>query len=82
MHNATRSVKSVCMLNSKSLGEIYKCVLNVSLHQRTPLYMAVEEGQLDVVKYLFCKGADSTTDINFKDNQWVNMLTHGLQVHI
>ena len=34
-------------------------------HQRTPVYMAAEEGHLDIVKYLVDK---ERADIHIKDN--------------
>ena len=39
-----------------------------SLHQRTPLFWAADEGHVDVVRYLVEQGAD----INIKDNDGVS----------
>ena len=47
---------------------MFKIFLIYSLHQRTPLHWAVNEGHVDVVRYLVEQGAN----INFKDKDEVS----------
>ena len=70
MHTLKTSLQVTLYINVKSL-----CVLNVSVHQRTALYVAAEEGQLDVVKYFVDRGFHM--DINSTYIMGVSILCSG-----
>ena len=72
VHHLKSTIKSIKSVGTQSIFYLLKspCVLNVSLHQRTALCVAAEEGQLDIVKYFVDRGLD----INSMDNKGVSIL--------
>ena len=78
--NIIIGVKSFCTLTTLqsikiTLVDFSTVSLNVSVHQRTALYVAAEEGQLDVVKYFVDGGLHM--GINSKYNNGVSILCSG-----